>query len=110
MSIKSLKPAARTPALPADSPQVAPRPDANSLRRVAEMAGRSLPPAVLALERRTVLVNLKVGIDLADALADRAEREGVTQKMLICQALAGIGLPVDPLDLQDRTKRRVRGH
>jgi hypothetical protein len=126
MPIKSLKPASRTAvAAPETTPDV-PHPDAanpgaspganpaaslaaSHLRRVAEVASRSLPPAIQVRERRTVMINLKVGSGLADALAERAEREGATQKQIICRALAAIGLPVDPLDLQDRTKRRMRG-
>ncbi len=85
-----------------------PRPDAESLRRVAAVASRSLPPAVPARERRTILVNVKVAATLADALAERAAQDGITQKQLICRALAAYGLPVDPLDLEDRTPRRQR--
>ena len=54
------------------------------------------------------MVNFKVSEDLAIALADRAETEGVTQKQIITRALAAAGLPVDSLDLQDRTSRRRR--
>jgi hypothetical protein len=54
------------------------------------------------------MVNFKVSEDLAIALADRAEAEGITQKQIITRALAAAGLPVDPLDLADRTSRRRR--
>jgi hypothetical protein len=82
--------------------------DATTLRRVAAEAGRSEPPAIMRPERRTVLVNVKVSEALAIALADRAEAEGITQKQVITRALAAAGLPVDPLDLEDRTPRRRR--
>jgi hypothetical protein len=82
--------------------------DATTLRRVAAEAGRSEPPAIMRPERRTVLVNVKVSEELAIALADRAEAEGITQKQVITRALAAAGLPVDPLDLEDRTPRRRR--
>jgi hypothetical protein len=59
-------------------------------------------------ERRTALVNVKVGVALADALAEHAAQDGITQKQLICRALAAYGLPADPLDLEDRTPRRQR--
>jgi hypothetical protein len=55
-----------------------------------------------------VLINVKVSEDLAVALAERAEAEGITQKQVITRALAAAGLPVDPLDLEDRTPRRRR--
>ena len=82
--------------------------DAATLRRVAAEAERSVPPAVVRRDRRTVMVNFKVSEDLAIALAERADAEGVTQKQIITRALAAAGLPVDPLDLQDRTSRRRR--
>jgi hypothetical protein len=110
MAVKSLKPARLAAVSPAELPvRAGTRPDAASLRRVADVAGQSLPPATPATGRRTVMINLKIGADLADAIAARAEKEGVTQKMLVCTALAQFGLPVDPLDLQDRTRRRLRG-
>lgn len=78
------------------------------LRRVARDAARSLPPAAVRPERRTVLINIKVSVDLADALADRASEQRLTQKQVICRALADAGLPVDPLDLADRSPQRRR--
>jgi len=83
--------------------------DAETLRRVAAEAGRSMPPAAVRQVRRTVLINVKVSEGLALALADRAEAEGITQKQVITRALAALGLPVDPLDLEDRSPRRRRG-
>jgi len=82
------------------------RADVSTLRRVAADAGRSVPPAIVRPARRTVLINVKVDEGLAIALAKRAEAEGVTQKQVIVRALAAAGLPVDPLDLEDRTPRR----
>ena len=105
-----LKPATRPESAPSHpTSAAAPPPNAASLHRIAAAAGRSLPAALPPRDRQTTLVNIKVGIDLADALAERATREGVTQKQLICRALEAYGLPVDPLDLQDRTRRRLRG-
>ena len=68
-----------------------------------------MPPAVVRPTRRTVLINVKVSEDLAIALAERAEAEGVTQKQVITRALAAAGLPVDALDLEDRSPKRRRG-
>jgi hypothetical protein len=84
------------------------RPDAATLRRVAADAGRSMPPAIVRPGRRTVLINVKVSEELAIALAERAEAEGMTQKQIITRALATAGLPVDALDLADRSPRRRR--
>jgi|HubBroStandDraft_6_1064221.scaffolds.fasta_scaffold601537_1 hypothetical protein len=80
--------------------------DAATLRQVAADAGRVLPAAVVRRDRKTVLINVKVSEELAVALAERAEAEGITQKQVITRALAAAGLPVDPLDLEDRTPRR----
>lgn len=82
--------------------------DAATLRQVATDAGRVLPSAVVRRDRETVLINVKVSKELANALADRAVAEGITQKQVITRALAAAGLPVDPLDLEDRTPRRRR--
>ena len=89
--------------------------DATTLRRVAAEAGRSVPPAIVQPagrpappERRTVLINVKVSYDLAVAVAERAAAEGITQKQVITRALEAAGLPVDQLDLEDRTPQRRR--
>jgi len=80
--------------------------NAASLHQVAAEAGRALPPAVARRERRTVLVNVKMAEESAIALAKQAVAKGITQKQLICRALAAAGVPMDPLDLEDRTPRR----
>jgi hypothetical protein len=79
---------------------------AAALHQVAAEAGRPLPPAVTPRERRTVLVNVKMAEDSAIALAKKAAAEGMTQKQFICRALVAAGVPMDPLDLEDRTPRR----
>jgi hypothetical protein len=81
-------------------------PAADMLRQVASDAGRSLPPAMVRPDRRTVMVNVKMGETAAIALAERAKAEGVTQKQFICRALEAAGVAMDPLDLEDRTPRR----
>jgi hypothetical protein len=81
-------------------------PDAATLRQVATEAGRLLPSAVVRPDRRTVMVNVKMGEESAIALARHAKDQGITQKQLICRALEAAGVPMDPLDLEDRTPRR----
>jgi hypothetical protein len=85
--------------------QFKPKATTDVLRQVATDAGRSLPAAVVRRDRRTVLINVKVSEELAIALAKRAAAEGITRKQVITRALAAAGLPVDPLDLEDRTPR-----
>lgn len=80
--------------------------DGATLRRVTTEAVRSEPPAVVRTERRAVLVNVKMAEQSAIALAKQAAAEGITQKQLICRALQAAGVPMDPLDLEDRTPRR----
>src|SRR3954452_14500215 len=108
MAKKALKPTVAAVSGGRPSAPAPVRPDAASLRRVAAAAKQTVPSAVPTRERQTVLVNVKVASSLADALADRAAAEGITQKQVICRALAAYGLPVDPLDLEDRTRRRQR--
>src|SRR4051812_37784210 len=79
---------------------------AATLRQVATDAGRSLPAAIVRPSRRTVLVNVKISEESAIALAKQAAAEGVTQKQLLCRGLVAVGVPIDPLDLEDRTPRR----
>ena len=81
-------------------------PDAATLRQVAADAGRSLPSAVVRPDRRLVMVNVKMVEELAVALAQQAKAQGITQKQFICRALQAAGVPMDPLDLEDRTPRR----
>lgn len=81
-------------------------PDAATLRQVATDAGRSLPSAVVRPNRRTVMVNIKMAEASAIALAQQAKAQGLTQKQLVCRALQAAGVPMDPLDLEDRTPRR----
>jgi hypothetical protein len=109
MAGKPLKSVAGSQASADLPPRPVHRPDADALRRVVTEAGRSVPPAVVRPTRRSVLINVKVSEDLAIALAERAEAEGVTQKQVITRALAAAGLPVDALDLEDRSPKRRRG-
>ena len=45
---------------------------------------------------------------LIDQLAAAAEREGTTQKVIVCRALATAGYRVHPDDLADRSNHRRR--
>ena len=87
---------------------------------VAQEAG--LPPASLLpiAIRRTqepeineesylIQVNIRVRRALGDQLADRAQTEGTTQKVLLCRALAGAGFDVHPDDLKATPLPRRRG-
>lgn len=105
MAKNQLKNLAKTPQS-AVLPLPRERPDSGVPRQVAADTDRSMPPAVVRPTRRTVLINVKVDETLAIALAERAQTERITQKQIIMRALAAAGLPVNPLDLEDRTPRR----
>jgi hypothetical protein len=86
---------------------------------VAQEAG--LPPASLTPRvsnphsmapdegGEVVQVNIRVRRRLGDQLADRARKEGTTQKVLICRALANAGFDVHPEDLRSAPPARRRG-
>ena len=78
------------------------------MREIAEQVAPTQPPAVMPGRRRSTLINLRVETALADWLADRAAADGTTQKVVITRALAAVGAPVSPQDLEDRTPRRRR--
>lgn len=81
-------------------------PSSDVLRQGTIDTGKSVPAAVVRHDRRTVLVNVKIAEESAIAVAKKAAAEGITQKQLICRALAAAGVTMDPLDLEDRTPRR----
>jgi hypothetical protein len=53
-------------------------------------------------------LNLKIRESLIDQLAAAADREGTTQKVIVCRALAAAGYRVHPDDLTDRGNHRRR--
>jgi hypothetical protein len=70
------------------------------------MSPKPLLPPAPQQKPKVVLLNVRVSERLALALAERAAAEGITRKQVVVRALAAAGLPVDPLDLEDRTPRR----
>ncbi len=53
-------------------------------------------------------LNLKVRTSLIDQLAAAAGKEGTTQKVIVCRALAIAGFQVHEDDLSDRGNHRRR--
>lgn len=87
-------------------PRLTGRPSAEDALRIASAQAPSLPPTTMrALDRPTTL-NLRVRASTVAALMARAAENGLTQKQVICQALAAMGIAVAPADLEDRTPRR----
>ena len=98
---EALEPARTLPQPPRLSPA--------ELREIATRADPSQPPAVMPTQQQgSRLITLRLQNPLADAIADAAEAQGITQKMVITRALEAAGFRVSPLDLEDRTPRRRR--
>jgi hypothetical protein len=53
-------------------------------------------------------LNLKIRTSLIDQLVEAAEREGTTQKVIVCRALAAAGFNIHPEDLANRSNHRRR--
>jgi hypothetical protein len=76
-------------------------------RRQAAAPAKQAPVSHAVRSRRdTVLVNIRLAKASAAALAEKAAAAGLTQKQWITRALQTSGIPIDPLDLEDRTPRR----
>jgi hypothetical protein len=99
-----------------------PRPSARESLAAADVVAQEagLPPAALAPTAQVagpaarnddelVQVNIRVRRGLGDQLADRAQAQGVTQKVLVCRALALAGFVVHPEDLKETPAPRRRG-
>ncbi len=76
-----------------------------ALRISAEQAP-TLPPAQLPASDPSTTLNLRVRVSTIQALARKAKASGLTQKQIICRALAEAGIEVATADLEDRTPRR----
>jgi hypothetical protein len=60
--------------------------------------------AVLA--DRSASLSLRLRMSTAEAITAEAHDRGLTQKQLVCQALAAVGVAVTASDLDDHTPRR----
>jgi hypothetical protein len=80
-------------------------PAKEALRISAEQAP-TLPPAQLSKTDPATTLNLRVRVSTITALAEKAKASGLTQKQVICRALAEAGVDVAVKDLEDRTPRR----
>jgi hypothetical protein len=120
MSEKGFKRVAKTAEAPAGSREkeeglsaasADPRRDPAAVLAAAATVAPTLPPTRVepSLSADPIgQLNLKVRVSLIDQLADAAVREGTTQKILVCRALADAGYRVHPDDLSDRGNHRRR--
>jgi hypothetical protein len=88
------------------------RPDAAEAMRIAAAVAPGAPPAVVetapTYNETPVVVSLRITEHTATMLAQEANRQGITQRVLLCRALAAAGLDVAPDDLRERTPPRRR--
>lgn len=92
-------------------PSSDPRRDPAAALAAAAAVAPTLPPTRLEAGPPAdpiAQLNLKVRGSLIDQLAKTAEREGTTQKVIVCRALAAAGYQVHPDDLADRGNHRRR--
>jgi len=87
-------------------PRTAARPTAVEALRIATAQAPSLPPTRAVLTDRSTTLNLRLRMSTVEAITTEARQRGLTQKQLVCQALAAAGVAVTPSDLEDRTPRR----
>lgn len=87
-------------------PRVGARPTAEEALRIAAVEAPALPPARVEPDDRPTTLNLRLRMSTVAALTARARAEGLTQKQVVCRALAASGIAVAPADLEDRTPRR----
>ncbi len=94
------------PQVPSD-----PRRDPAAALAAAVAVAPTLPPTRVEApmpEDPIAQLNLKVRTSLIDQLAEAAGREGTTQKVIVCRALAAAGFRVHDDDLSDRGNHRRR--
>jgi len=87
-------------------PRPSPRPSATEALRIAAAQAPSLPPTRAAYADRPTTLNLRLRMSTVEAITVEARQRGLTQKQLVCQALAAAGVAVTASDLEDRTPRR----
>ena len=86
-----------------------PRRDPATALAVAAAVAPTLPPTRVEVPADPVAqLNLKVRTSLIDQLAEAAGKEGTTQKVIVCRALAKAGFRVHEDDLSDRGNHRRR--
>ena len=101
-------PEAKTGGVPA---RTGPRRDPAAALAAAATVAPTLPPTRVeapAPADPVAQLNLKVRTSLIDQLAEAAGKDGTTQKVVVCRALAAAGFQVHEDDLSDRGNHRRR--
>ena len=86
--------------------RTSPRLPAEEALRISAEQAPTLPPAQLSKADQSTTLNLRVQVSTITAIAEMAKALGLTQKQVICRALAEAGVAVAIKDLEDRTPRR----
>ena len=88
------------------------RPTADEAMQIAAAIAPHAPPAVAeaapTYNETSVIVSMRLTEHTAAVLAQEADRQGITQRVLLARALAAAGLDVAPADLKERTPPRRR--
>ena len=87
-------------------PRAGARTTAADALRIATAEAPALPPARIPVDDRPSTLNLRLRMSTITALTAKAKAEGLTQKQVVCLALAASGMAVAAADLEDRTPRR----
>jgi len=87
-------------------PRTTARLSAAEALRIAAVQAPSLPPTRTVLADRSTTLNLRLRLSTVEAITAEARQRGLTQKQLVCQALAAAGVAVTTSDLEDHTPRR----
>lgn len=87
-------------------PRPTARPSAAEALRIAAAQAPSLPPTRAALADHPTTLNLRLRSSTVAAITTQARERKLTQKQLVCRALAAAGIAVAAADLEDRTPRR----
>ena len=87
-------------------PRAGARPSAEEALRITAAQAPELPPTRVEANDRPTTLNLRLRTSTVIALTAKAKAEGLTQKQVVCLALAAAGIAVVPEDLEDRTPRR----
>lgn len=76
--------------------------------RISVQEAPMLPPTRVEAEDRPTTLNLRLRTSTVEAIARHAKERGLTQKQIVCQALADAGVEIAAEDLENRTPRRKR--
>jgi hypothetical protein len=87
-------------------PRPSTRPSAGEALRIAAVQAPLLPPTRATLADRPTTLNLRLRNSTVTSITAIARERGLTQKQLVCRALAAAGIAVAAADLEDRTPRR----